>query len=218
MKNTKKPGNDPEMTVRFSFTEAEKINPWLSMLLDAYFMADKGIIAAIRQEEKQGRKLVCEKKCSSCCRTHKTVPVYPLELLGMSWYATEMVHGSEREKLKYQFRDREESGACQFLVDDICSVHSMRPLACRYFNVFDQTCEEGEDAYYSRRQDVLTPIRKYMDQAISTMLPFYGIKKKSKQQKAIETNAIHELAKVLQSIDLSGLAAKMDSYDKNTAG
>ncbi|MDX2503237.1 MAG: hypothetical protein QNL62_01985 [Gammaproteobacteria bacterium] len=41
----------------------------------------------IKREEKQGKKLACARGCAACCRSHETIPVYPLELMGMSWYA-----------------------------------------------------------------------------------------------------------------------------------
>lgn len=59
------------------------------MLLDAYATTDAGVAEGIRREQVGGRALACGKGCSSCCRTHTTIPAYPLELIGMSWYATE---------------------------------------------------------------------------------------------------------------------------------
>ena len=76
---------------RLSFPAAEGYLPWLSMLLDAYHIADGGVTEAIRREQRQGRRLACAKGCSACCRSHKTIPVYPLELIGMTWYATEHI-------------------------------------------------------------------------------------------------------------------------------
>jgi hypothetical protein len=31
------------------------------------------------------------------------------------------------------------------------------------FNLFDRACAEGEDAFYTRRRDLLTPIRRFAD-------------------------------------------------------
>lgn len=61
---------------RFSFPEDEKIYDWLSPLLNAYYIVYKGIAEAIKREKK--RKVACRKGCSSCCRTHKTIPVYTI--------------------------------------------------------------------------------------------------------------------------------------------
>jgi len=196
------------------FPEDERIHPWLVMLLDAYAVADRGVAEGIRREERQGRRLACCKGCSSCCRTHKTIPVYPLELVGISWYATEKIQGPVRERLKVRLRAHTEGDACPFLVDDICCVHPVRPLACRHFNVFGEVCAEGEDAYYTRRNDVLSPIKRYMDDAFHAMLPFHGIKKKAERRKVVKTGAMHRMARVMQELDWDTLADKMDAFDR----
>ena len=72
---------------------------------------------------------------------------------------------------------------CPFLIDNACSIHPLRPLACRNYNVFGQQCAEGEDAYYTRRGDVLTPHQKNTDLAFDTMLPFYGAKNKAERRR-----------------------------------
>ena len=74
---------------RLTFTKDETRYPWLKLLLDAYEIIDRGISAAIEREQKQGRTLACTKGCSSCCASHQDIPVYPLELMGMSWYVIE---------------------------------------------------------------------------------------------------------------------------------
>jgi Fe-S-cluster containining protein len=199
---------------RLLFPDDEQVHPWLSRLLDAYHIADEGVSEGIRREEKQGKKLACKKGCSSCCQTHKTIPVYPLELVGMSWYATEKIGGPVRHKLKGQLRKHKDGEACPFLVDSLCSIHPMRPLACRQFNVFGRVCSDGEDAYYTRRQDVLTPLKRYTDEAFYIMLPFYGVEKSSERRKVIKTGSIHQIAKVMQSCNWTTLADKMDAYDR----
>src|SRR4030042_5094661 len=171
---------------RLSFPVDDAIHPWLSMLLDAYYIVDKGIGEAIKLVEQKGKKLACSKGCSSCCRTHQTIPVYPLELVGLSWYATERVSGPAREMIKTRLRQYQENDACPFLVEGACSVHPMRPVACRQFNVFDTPCDEGEDPYYTRRGDVLTPLKKDVDRAFFLMLPFYGVEDENRRWKIIE--------------------------------
>jgi Fe-S-cluster containining protein len=196
------------------FTEHEERLPWLTILMDAYFIIDKGISEAIKREEKQGQRLACARGCSSCCRSHETIPVYPLELMAMSWYATEMIEGEIRQKLIHQLQQLESLNTCPFLIDNACSLHIVRPIACRSFNVFNQQCAKGEDAYYTRRADVLTPIKKYMDEAYNVMLPFYGIKNKLERRKCIKTGSIHQVAKVMRELNWSSLADKMNTFDQ----
>ncbi len=203
------------MSERLSFPDDEARHPWLSRLLEAYYITDDGVAEGIRRETEQGRTLACSKGCAACCRSHTTIPVYPLELVGISWYVTEILSGDLRERLKQQLRDYSKQPGCPFLVEDVCSIHPLRPMACRQFNVFDKVCAEGEDAYYTRRQDVLTPISKYTDRAFDVTLPFYGIEKKPERRKAIKEGAIHRIAKVLKECKWDSLAEKMEVFDRN---
>ena len=203
--------NFPE---RLFYPDDEKVHPWLGMLLDAFVITDEGVEKGIEKELRRGRKLACGKGCSACCRTHKTIPVYPLELVGISWYVTEKLCGVTRDKLKAQLRSHKKGEVCPFLVNDLCSIHAVRPLACRQFNVFDTVCKEGEDAYYTRRQDVLTPLQQYVDKAFYRMLPFYGVQSDAERHQAIKSGDIHQVARVLQDFDWSSLAGKMDQHDE----
>ncbi len=144
--------------MRLSFPSDEKTHLWLSKLLDTYYSIDADVAAAIESWKKQNKHVACIKGCSNCCKTHKDVPVYPLELVGISWYVTEKISGAEREALKKQLKEHNKDSSCPFLLNDNCSVYAMRPIACRQFNVFGKSCEEGEDAYYSRREDVMPAV------------------------------------------------------------
>ena len=87
---------------RLSFPDDEKDHPWLSALLEAYYIVDKGIAHAIDTERKKGRRPACRKGCTNCCRVLKDIPVYPLEVVGLSWYVTEKITGPGREMLMKQ--------------------------------------------------------------------------------------------------------------------
>jgi Fe-S-cluster containining protein len=200
-------------TKRLSFPDDEKGHPWLSALLEAYYIVDKGITRAIDAEKKKGRKLACAKGCSNCCRTHKDIPVYPLELVGITWYVTEKISGAARELLRKQLENYKKYDTCPFLIEGACSVHLMRPMACRQFNVFGRPCDEGEDPFYTRREDVLDPVKKYVDQAFFILLPFYGVKKESERVRVVETGSFHNMAKELQAFNWKSLVEKMDKFD-----
>lgn len=214
MKGKKEKKLHPFRQMRLSFPSDEQRHPWLSILLDAYSLIDRGVDEAIKIGLKKGRVLACEKGCSTCCRTHQTIPVYPLELVGISWYVTEKLNGPEREIVKTQLRQYRENDPCPFLVDRACAVHSMRPVACRQFNVFDIPCAEGEDPYYTRRQDVLSPIKKYLDRAFFLMLPFYGVEGEKDRWRIIESGSVHQVVKLMQTCNWQSLAVKMDEFDR----
>ena len=136
MKDKKLNKTDSHRTARLHFPADEKQHPWLPMLLDAYYIIDKGIAEALKAEARKGRKLACRKGCSSCCKTHQTIPVYPLELVGLSWYVTEKVSGPVREMIKTRLRQYQENDACPFLVEGACSVHPMRPVCLQAVSWF----------------------------------------------------------------------------------
>ncbi|MBI4699266.1 MAG: YkgJ family cysteine cluster protein, partial [Nitrospirae bacterium] len=185
------------MPKRVSFLKDEKTHAWLSMLLDAYHIVDLGVDLAVKKEQKGDRRAACGKGCSNCCSTHKTIPVYPLELVGISWYVIEKIKGRAREILRKQLVMHREDGPCPFLADKVCLVHNMRPISCRQFIVFGKSCAEGEDPYYTRREDVLTPIKEYTDKAVFTMLPFYGVSEETERRKAIEQGSMNKLVSTL---------------------
>ena len=202
---------------RVKFPEHENRLPWLKILMDAYLILDQGISESIKREEKQGKTLACSKGCSTCCKSHESIPVYPLELMGMFWFATEVLDGKLRESLKAQLKQLENIQSCPFLIDSVCAIHSVRPMACRSFNVFNTSCAEGEDAYFTRREDVLTPLKKYTDDAFNIMLPFYGIKDKAERRKMLKKGGQHQLAKVMRELNWISLANKMDDFDRQSA-
>ncbi len=196
------------------YQEDEQKHPWLSMLLEAYAVVDSGIEnALLRQEKKTGLPLACKKDCCNCCMTHKDIPVYPLELVGIYWYVIEKIKGKDRGVLKAQLVNFKGEARCPFLVGTSCSIHPMRPIACRQFNVFGKACAEGEDPYYTRRREVLTPPKEINDRAFKIMLPFYGVSGQEEIVNFIKHNLIHTQAKVLQSLRWDRLALRMDDFD-----
>lgn len=207
---------DQNIPKRLQFPLNEAVHHWLTPLMDSYFIADKGIYKAVFKELKKGRALACTKGCSSCCKTHKDIPVFPLELVGITWFATEKVEGETRQILKRQLLQHQTLDGCPFLVEDVCSIHPMRPLACRHFNVFGQVCADGEDAYHTRRQDVLTPIKKYKDEALQITLPFYASMDTKEQKKLIESGSLNKLARAMKDCHWQSLPAKMDSFEERS--
>jgi len=214
MADRKKANNSYVRPSRLSFPDDIKIHDWLPPLIEAYYIVDKGIAEAIHKEEKKKRKIACGKGCSSCCRTHQTIPVYPLELVGISWYAIEKIKGVERELLKDQLRAHRGNDPCPFLLKGSCLVHPVRPISCRQFIVFGEPCAEHEDPYYTRRKDVLAPVKNYVDRAFFIMLPFYGVKDESERWKVIRNKAVHTLVKLIQTCNWRSLADRMDDFDR----
>jgi uncharacterized protein len=179
--------NKSGLSRRLHFPEEEKRLPWLSMLLDAYAIADTGIAVALREaEKKQRKKLACGKGCGNCCEHQKDLPLYPHELVGIYWYVSEKMPVTTRGVLKSRLATHTAEAACPFLIDGSCSIHPLRPLGCRQFNVFTTPCAQGEDPYYSRRDDVLVPIAEYTDRVFATVLSFYDLKREGDLSHAVK--------------------------------
>jgi len=214
MKKTKKTVLENASSKSIQFPDDEARFPWLAMLLDAYAIIDDGIVAAIKKKGSGSSvRLSCSKGCDNCCRTHSDIPVYPLELVGIYWFSIEKILPPDREILKNRLSGHLKGEPCPFIVSGSCSIHPLRPIACRQFNVFNRPCKEGEDPYYTRREDVLTPIQDYTDRAFSTMLPFYGITDEADKKRAIKDNLIHTQVRILQTCNWKELGRRMDDFD-----
>jgi len=194
---------------RLQFPAEERRLPWLSLLLEAYAIADTGVAVAIRNVEKKlKKKLACGKGCGNCCIHQKDLPLYPHEIVGIYWFASEKITGPARNVLRNRLAIAAAASGCPFLIENACVVHPIRPIGCRQFNVFSAPCAIGEDPYYTRRDDVLQPDPAYLDRAFSEVLPFYNFKKDGDVPGAIRT--IRSQIMNLLSFDWSKLAALME--------
>ncbi len=193
---------------RVRFPEEEARLTWLPPLLDAYALIDTGVAIAVRKGEKElGGKIACSQGCAVCCG-QKDIPVFPHELVGLDWYASEKLGPSDREVLKAQLAARGHGASCPFLVRSACSVHPVRPAACRWFNVFGAACGPGEDPYYTRRAEVLVQLEEYTDRAFTAVLSFYAMKKGDDLTRALRL--VRSRIMNLQTYDWSKLLLAME--------
>jgi Fe-S-cluster containining protein len=193
---------------RLQFPDDERRQPWLSLLLEIQHLSNRGVAAAIKSD---GRKLACGRGCASCCRTHTDIPVYPLELMGIAWFAREKLTGELRERVRQQLLSHREIGACPFLVDEACAIHPLRPMACRQFNVFNMVCASGEDAFHTRLQDVLKPDAKLKNEALREMLRHHNVKDGRERRRLVDSGEVHRLAQSLREMRWETLAARMQA-------
>jgi Fe-S-cluster containining protein len=204
------------ITPRFNFPEDEKKYYWLPMILDAYHAIDSANSVGIPQEEKKrAQKLACHKGCSNCCLA-SIVPVSIIELSGISWYCTEQLNGPIRTQVKAQLTSNyTESLHCPFLVEGVCSIYPIRPIACRQFHVFGTPCLPKEDALKTRPQDIWSPGIETSKKVLEKILPYYGITSKSQQMIALEEGWLLENVKDLFELDLSGIHESMLSFEQS---
>ncbi len=195
---------------RLSFPEDEKIHHWLPLLLNAYAIMDEGVAKDIKTAEKQGKNLACKKGCSNCCLTHRDIPVYPIEIVGIYWYVIEKVKEPLRTQIKSSLIKHRKGEPCPFLINNACSIYSMRPLACRQFNVFGKSCEPSEDPFYTRPNDVLKPENNYLGKALYETAVFYGVFDEQEKIEFINSGKLNSLVKILQHYPWIELARRMD--------
>jgi len=202
---------------RLHFPDDERRLAWLPLLLDAYAIADTGVAVAVRNaEKKQKKKLACGKGCGNCCVHQKDLPLYPHEIVGIYWYASEKISGPARDLLRSRLAVLSAASGCPFLIENSCAIHPVRPVGCRQFNVFTAPCAPGEDPYYTRREDVLQPDQEYLDRAFAAVLPFYNLKREGDLSGAIRT--IRAQITNLLSFDWSKLAGLMEKGASSREG
>ncbi len=199
---------------RLTFAEDEARQPWLSLLLEMYHTTDQGVAQGIRQGERLGRRLACARGCTACCRSHSDIPVYPLELAGMAWFATEKLHGELRERLRQQLAQHRASPSCPFLLDEACAIHPLRPMACRHFNVFDRACAEGKDAFHTRREDVLTPVAFHKNKALAMLLRHHQVPTEAERKARVADGSVHALAQSLRALHWENLARRIERQER----
>ncbi len=194
---------------RLHFPDDERRLAWLPLLLDAYAIADTGVAIGVREAgKKQKKTLACKKGCGSCCVHQTDLPLYPHEIVGIYWYASEKLSGPVRELLHNRLVNRTAVTGCPFLIENSCVIHPMRPVGCRQFNVFTAPCAPEEDPYYTRRDDVLQPDQNYLDRVFEAVLSFYNLKGEGDVSGAIKT--IRSQIMNLLSFDWSKLAGLME--------
>ena len=200
--------------LRFPADEAK--HPWLPVLLRMHALVDAGIATAVRNEERRrGVQRACSRGCDVCCRTQGDIPVFQIELAGISWYSVEKLSGASRTAVRAGL-DRHVAGTreCPFLVARACAVHPVRPTACRLFTVFGRPCAEGEDPFHARRAEMLAPPPGLLARAYREMLPFHGVEEPKDQENWLERGLVKTLAVNFPDCDWKSLSRLMAASDK----
>ena len=207
MKNCKK-------LLRQSFPEHEKKYYWLPMLLDAYYLNDIGVLDERKIEtRKREQKIACGKRCYYCC-LKPAVPITEIEIMGISWYISEILSDPViRNRLKEQLIHHNDVTQCPFLIDRICSIYIVRPIACREYHIFGEPCKRNEIPEETRPHDVWSPSRRVARKTASKLLPYYGFKNQVDIDRAYERGFIHENSKPMHLINWSGFSRVMNLFD-----
>jgi Fe-S-cluster containining protein len=199
---------------RIHYPEDEARYPWLTILFDAYHLTDTGsAIEIIEEGKKRNSQPGCHTGCCNCC-IKANVPVSPLEKNGITWFTTEKVTGETRLILEKQLFNHEAVPHCLFLVNSLCSIYPVRPLACRIFYVFGKPCESPDDIGVARRADIWSHSRELARRVAMLMLPFYGITGKAEKTKAFEEGYIFSQMTLLLNEPWEEVADQMLGFDE----
>ena len=156
---------DAAAQYRVAVPRAERRHPWLRHLFDMYALVDASVREALAAAGESGKRSACAKGCTFCC--HQPIPVTPLEVAGLQWYAREEMAPDVLAALRARPEQENPAGyaACRFLFGGVCSLYMVRPVACRRFMVFGDACRAGEDVLTTRPHDVLQPSRAALNAA-----------------------------------------------------
>lgn len=184
---------------RQRFPDAEARRGWLPPLLDALAWIDAGVARCLEDSD---REPACRAGCDHCC-LNQLIPVTPLEIHGILWFATECLSAGDKERLAERL-DGPRQG-CPFLLDRRCLIYPLRPVACRQYIVFDRPCAPDEDAWRERRQDVLVPRPEYRLRADRLMLPYHGFGDEQSIRRALKDQELRRRSQLLFACDWSVL-------------
>jgi len=199
---------------RLRFEDHERKYEWLSILLRAYFKNDLGAYnEMLKFHKKNKRKIACFQGCYSCC-LNPVVPITQIELMGISWYVSEIIKDSAiRDNLKVQMENHKDNLSCPFLVNQECSIYPLRPIACREFHIIGKACTTGEDPIKSRSGDIWQPSRKVARKTAMELLRFFPFKTEKERLDAYENGYIHRNARDMHRIDWTEIVKTMNKYD-----
>ncbi|MCG2757111.1 MAG: YkgJ family cysteine cluster protein [Desulfobacteraceae bacterium] len=200
---------------RLRFEEHERKYKWLTILLRAYFKNDLGTYDEMfKSFKKNKRKIACSQGCYICC-LNPVVPITQLELMGISWYVSEIVTDSAiRDNLKVQMENQKDSLSCPFLINQECSIYPLRPIACREYYIIGKACIAGENLIESRPEDIWKPSRKVARKTAIELLRFYGFETEKERLDAYEDGHIHRNTKDMHNINWTEMVRTMNLFDR----
>ncbi|MHB8579037.1 MAG: YkgJ family cysteine cluster protein [Ignavibacteriaceae bacterium] len=207
--------NKLDIPKRKKYNDERKYS-WLPILLDSYSINDFEIGLEVRREEQRKQsKIACHKGCSNCCK--KTmVPISHLELRGISWYTSEVLDFEIQEKIKVNISNSQNTTVCPFLVDDVCSIYAVRPLACRSFYVFNKVCELDEEPNKTRPDDIFAPNPSIGKKVAMRFLDddLYNLKTKKEKEEAFNNHIMMKTARFMHNIDWNDLLKVIIEFQK----
>lgn len=200
--------------LKLNFPKFESKYAWLAILLNAFYKNDLGVYNELHiYLKKTNHKLACKKGCFNCC-LKPMVPISEIELMGISWYLSEMISDPKtRSNLKAQMINHENTFACPFLYLDECAIYPIRPIACRQFYVINRPCCPDENVIETRPEEVWIPSRNVARKTALELLRFYNFNTKKDRLTAFENGFIHQNTRDMHTMDWSLMVENMNRFE-----
>lgn len=198
--------------MRKHYPTAERKYKWLSNLLDTFAIADEGVAATRDHQAASGTPVACSNGCSACCK-NPTVPITEPELIGISWYASEVLAGETRARVKERLETHMDRVECPFLIDDQCSIYPVRPLICRQYMVRSKPCSVGEHVDKTRPGDMVMPPRSSIQKVAVQLLNHWDFQSRKAKLQAFENGFIGKHARDMHLYDWRQIANTMAIFD-----
>jgi Fe-S-cluster containining protein len=126
--------------------------PGIEAMLKTFELTDQTMR---EQMQAQGveHKIACKKGCSVCCKNVE-MPILSAEIETIGWHIKNRVGRELRRKILNKVdKQKPNSVACPFVINDSCSIYQVRPLACRTYLIMNQACRPGENILETRFDD-----------------------------------------------------------------
>ena len=200
---------------RLQYPEAEKKYSWLTCLLDTYHTIDVGTSLELElEQDKRKQTIACHRGCFHCCLKPE-VPITEPEIWGLSWWANEKLPGKDKESIASQLLQCREKTTCPFLLEKLCSVYPVRPIACRIFYIFGNPCAPEEDPWEGRRPDIWTHSTYIGMRAAMTLLPLFGITKQDEKMQAFQSGFMVKATRLMHVLDWTPMHEAMQKNPVN---
>ena len=188
---------------------------WLPILLDSYAIDDYEKQLDITNEmTKRDENIACHEGCLGCC-TNQAIPITMFEFMGISWYYSEVCEGEIRKRVRPRLLHHKKTVECPFLLDTICSIYPVRPLACRDFFVFGEPCKMDEDPFVARPHDML-PTNRDVSKYVALRLldfPYFSCSTMEQKRKAFDEGIIVNSGRPMHGLDWTEFVKRTDMSD-----